>query len=342
MIVKFLEPSATFAGIGYNFDKIAAGDAELMVVVNFRALESIENPRPEDYKNYLEMFSAPNRRVLNRQLHVVISAHEETFNKHQLTGIGKKWIENMGYSNVPYLVVFHKDTSHNHIHIVSTRIGRDGRKINSGFEHIRAMRAINKIIGIDEVAKVKQDLEKALAYRFQTAAQFKNILESMGYKFENYAVIKFGRKLAEVPPGQLIFNKPGEQRREQLKAIFQKYVQVYDQQQLMDYLHSKMGIQFIFHTAEGKPGFYGYTVIDHARKNAFKGSELMKLKDLEAAGKKTGQYAIHSTPTKQVADSYTAMFPDPKLQINLAGDIDDEAIHGPRRRRKQKARSNQR
>jgi len=340
MIVKFLEPSATFNGIQYNFDKVAAGDAEVMAVVNFRALESIENPRPEDYRNYLEMFSAPNRRIRNPQLHVAISAQGTTFDKHQLSAIGKEWLKQMGYGDVPYLLFFHKDTNNNHLHIVSTRVGRDTKKINSGFEHIRAIRAMNKIIGIDEEAVLKRDIEKALAYRFQTAAQFKNILESMGYKFENNAVIKFGRKLAELPPEKIVFNKPDEQRREQLKAIFQKYVQVYNQQQLMDYLRTKMGIQFIFHTAEGKPGFYGYTIIDHARKNAFKGSEIMKLKELEAAGPKAGQSFVHSTIPKQVAGSYTAIAPDPKLHINLAGDIDDEAIHGPRRRRKQKARTN--
>ena len=340
MIVKFLEPSATFAGIGYNFDKIALGDAELMAVVNFRALESIENPRPEDYRNYLELFSAPNRRVVNPQLHVVISAKEESFDKHQLTGIGKSWMNNMGYGDVPYLIIFHKDTGNNHIHIVSTRIGRDGRKINSGFEHIRAIRAVNKIVGIDEETKVKKDLEKALSYRFQTAAQFKNILESMGYKFENQAVIKFGRKLAELPPEKIIFHKPDEQRSLQLKAILQKYAEVYNQQQLMDYLRTKMGLQFIFHTAEGKPGFYGYTDIDHARKNAFKGSELMKLKDLEAAGPKAAQVHVASAAPKPAAAGYIDTAPDPKIQINLAGDIDDEAIHGPRRRRKQKARTN--
>jgi len=340
MIVKFLEASATFEGIGYNFDKVAAGDAELMAAVNFRALDAIENPRREDYKNYLEMFSAPNRRISCPQLHVAISAQGQSFDKQQLTTIGKDWMEKMGYGDVPYLLFFHKDTNNNHLHIVSTRVGRDSKKINCGFEHIRAIRAMNKIIGIDEEAVLKRDIEKALSYRFQTAAQLKNILESMGYKFENNVVIKFGRKLTELPPEKIAFNKPDEQRREQLKAIFHKYIQVYDQQQLMDYLHSKMGIQFIFHTAEGKPGFYGYTIIDHAQRNAFKGSEILELKALEAAGPELAQFAGHSNLSKQAADSYTAMDPVPKLQINLAGDIDDEAIHGPRRRRKQKARTN--
>lgn len=338
--MKFLDPSATFNGIGYNFDKVASGDAELMAVVNFRALESIESPRPEDYRNYLEMFSAPNRRIRNPQLHVAISAQGHSFDKHQLTSIGKDWLGKMGYGDVPYLLFFHKDTNNNHLHIVSTRVGRDTKKINSGFEHIRAIRAMNKITGIDEEALIIRDMEKALSYRFQTAAQFKNILESMGYKFENNALIKFGRKLAELPPEKIVFNKPDEQRRQQLKAIFEKYVQVYDQQQLMEYFRTKMGIQFIFHTAEGKPGFYGYTIIDHARKNAFKGSEIMKLKELEAAGPKTGQPFVPSAVPKQAADSYTAIPPDLKLYINLAGDPDDEAIHGARRRRKQKARSN--
>jgi len=66
----------------------------------------------------------------------------------------------------------------------------------------------------------------------------------------------------------------------------------------------------------------------------------MKLKELEAAGPKTGQSFVPFSIAKQAADSYTATPPDLKVYINLAGDPDDEAIHGPRRRRKQKVRSN--
>jgi hypothetical protein len=48
MVVKFLKPSASFGGVDYNFNKIALGTAELMLVANYGALNGLDEIRPSD------------------------------------------------------------------------------------------------------------------------------------------------------------------------------------------------------------------------------------------------------------------------------------------------------
>jgi hypothetical protein len=311
MIVKILhakKPSSSFKGVSYNTNKIEKDKGELMKAANFGPLQGLENLRPEDYKNYLKMISATNKAVKKPQFHAVISASGKTYDKAALTEIATQWLAGMGYKEQPYLIVYHKDTRNNHVHMVSTRIDRDGKKINSGFENIRAVNNLNRILGLDEQFSVSKDIEKALTFNFSTKAQFKMILETQeytvkeaGYKLE---IIKFGKRQSEIELSLIekaIQNHTAETNRvKQLKAIFNKYAALFDTSlkpqtiplpgnylkttkgftsAFAASLKEKFGITILFH-ASGDKMPYGYSVIDHAVKAVFKGSEIMPLKDL--------------------------------------------------------------
>lgn len=284
MIVKILSSFASFDGVSYNTDKMEKGKGELMTVKNFGALQGLMNLRPEDYKNYLKMVSATNKAVKKPQFHAAISAEGRSYDKYQLTQIAEQWLEKMGYGKQPYLIVFHKDTANNHIHIVTTRINRQGKKIDSAFENIRALHNLNLVLGIDEKHSAKQDIEKALAYSFTTKAQFMMILESQGYKLTerdgNLNVIKFGKVQDEISltaiTEKLQKSTANEVRIRQIKALFYKYAPQYNTAGLTDYLKQKHGIVLLFHAKDGKPA-YGYTIIDHSGKAVYKGGEVMPL-----------------------------------------------------------------
>lgn len=292
MIVKILSSSASFNGVNYNTDKLENGKGELMKVKNFGALQGLLNLRPEDYKNYLKMVSATNKAVSKPQFHAAISAEGRSYDKHQLTEIAEQWLEKMGYCDQPYLLIFHKDTANNHIHIVSTRVNRQGKKINSGFEHNRAIHHLNQLVGIDETQKAQQDIEKALAYSFSTKAQFMMVLESQGYKLTEKEgklnVIKFGKVQGDISLNRIaekLQKEPGdEKRKKQIAAMLYKYVPQYDTIALIDYFKKEHGIVLLFHAKDGKPP-YGYSIIDHAGKKVYKGGEVLPLaKLLELTG----------------------------------------------------------
>src|SRR5690606_29651000 len=121
MIVRILKKSETFKGVRYNTSKVEKNKGELMKVQNFGALQALNLLRPQDYRNYLEAISARNSRIKYPQFHVVISAKGRSHSKEELTITAEQWLKGMGYGEQPYLLIFHKDTSNNHIHIVSTR-----------------------------------------------------------------------------------------------------------------------------------------------------------------------------------------------------------------------------
>jgi len=308
MIVRFLSSSASFHGVSYNTDKIDRGLGELMKVSGFGALQGLTELRPEDYKNALKAISALNKGVKSPQFHVAISAPGKTHDRYQLTAIAEEWLKLMGYADQPYLIVFHQDTANNHVHVVSTRITKEGKTINRDFEHIRGIKNLNKVMGLDEKQDVKAHIEKALAYRFSTIAQFKMILENQGYVLKEQdgflQVIKFGTKLADLAiaevTNRLNKERPESKRTAQIKAVLIKYAGIYDStlkpetvplpgrygkptgayiSALAEYLKEKHGLVLIFHASENKPP-YGYSLIDNAGKAVYKGSEILSLKDL--------------------------------------------------------------
>jgi hypothetical protein len=287
MIVKILSSSASFSGVRYNTNKIEAGRGELMLVKSFGAMQGISGLRPEDYRNYLKMVSATNKAVKNPQFHAAISAEGRSCDKQALTAIALQWVEKMGYGEQPFLVVFHSDTKNNHVHLVSTRIDRRGKKINSGFENIRAIHNLNQYLGIDEKHSTKQDIENALAYAVSTRAQFKMVLEEQNYRLTEkngmLNLIKFGKILGSVSLSAIneILDKICiiAHRKKQVAALLHKYAPQYNTAELSGYLKQKHGIVLMFHAKDGKRP-YGYSVIDHKGKAVYKGGEIMPLTTL--------------------------------------------------------------
>lgn len=300
MIVKFLYtagPNGHFPAVNYNTGKMDRNKGELMRAANFGPLQGLSQLRPQDYRNYLKMLSALNKGVKKPQLHVAISGHGREYDKEQLTEIAAAWLERMGYGRQPYLIVFHKDTQNHHVHVVSTRVGPDGKKISDSFEQVRAYQQLNAILGIDEKHDAQADIDQALAYRFTTKAQFLMTLESMGYshKGENgkLTLLKFGKQQGELAirevEQRLTNQLDDEGRKRQLTALFHKYALQYDtllnrhhdgyRSELSLFLKEKMGIELVFHVS-GDKSPYGYSVIDHAQKKVFKGGGIMPLREL--------------------------------------------------------------
>ncbi len=408
MIVKILNKSAAFKGVSYNTSKVENDKGELMKVQNFGALQGLDCLRPQDYINYLEAQSARSTRTKFPQFHAVISAKGRSSSKEQLTDIAEQWLKGMGYGNQPYMLIFHKDTKNNHIHMVTTRVGKDGRKIPDSYEKIRSYQVLNRVLGMDEKKVALADLENALLYTFSTRAQFMMILEAQGYALTlsatDYKISKFGKELAQIPitkvDERIADHQKDKERISQLRAIIEKYrlkvnpaiyTVTHDlpggkkktltgySSNLAEMLKIKFGVQIIFHAKDDKHP-YGYTILDHARKAVFKGGEVMSLKELidplqpsaieetnpEFFEKMNGlsqddlafdeetlneysndnpnpdeSHAINAEPS---ADQYDTGISGglPELQIDIADDIDDEAIHGRNRRKKRKSRTNTR
>ncbi|WP_184547283.1 relaxase/mobilization nuclease domain-containing protein [Mucilaginibacter sp. FT3.2] len=325
MIVKFLRPASSFKGVGYSFAKMLLDKGELMEVKNFGALAGLSNPRAEDYVNYLEAVTDKNKRIVYPQLHVTISTKGRNHSKSELTGIAEKWLEGMGYGSHPYLIIFHKDTQNNHVHLVSTRIGRDGKKVKDSYERIKGYQVLNEVMGLDENLQVQKDKNYALTYNFSSRTQFMMLLEVKGYtlnlKDGIFQIFKFGKKLDSLPvekvDERIADHQQNKKRIEQLRAIIEKYRPDFNPElfpetgklagggegkttgynsELAGMLQRDFGLQIFFHAKDGKQP-YGYTVIDHAKKAVYKGGDLMPLAEFI---KPAPEQANHTTINKPV------------------------------------------
>lgn len=335
MIIKILSSSASFSAVRYNTDKIDRGMGELMVAKNFGALDHLSVIRPQDYINYFKLLAAGNSRISKPQFHAVISADGKSASPANLSVLAEEWLKKMGYGNNPYLIVFHGDTDHHHVHLVSCRVDRNGKKISSGFERIRAVAALNALQGIDAELVCKKDINLALTYRFSTTAQFKLLLENKGYSLRavdgNLELFRYGKLLGRVDMNLINarLSAMDKKRAAQLRQIFLKYLPAYsprlvsvpvsDYRSLSPVRYSsefsafalkKLGLEIVFHSAEGKLP-YGYTIIDHASQHVLKGSEVMPLKEMLSIGVSSQSCEVKVLDrldvlhlSKQVAEDY--------------------------------------
>lgn len=379
MIVKILQKSATFKAVAYNTDKMEKGKGELLEVSGFGALEGLEEIRPQDYANYLSARSATSSNITYPQFHAVLSCKGREYDKHQLGEMAKKWLEGMGYGGQPYLLIYHNDTDNNHVHMVSTRVGPDGRKINDSYERIRAYQVLDQLMGLDHSKQATKDVQWALSYQFSTRAQFMMLLEQKGYSLkinsDNIGISKFVRQLTAVPLKD-IKNRIGENvknidRIAQLRAVIFRYRDSLDKDLvkstdtnsgrdmfssgLTTFLGEKFGLHFLFHSTGGRPP-YGYTVIDHAHKTVYKGGELMPMSELfnlpadtgrvvESAENHFKEHPTEENDTPKNASAEATVEDNTIIdgfQLDISDDVDDEAILGMKRRKKRKARTNTR
>ncbi|MCX2584311.1 relaxase/mobilization nuclease domain-containing protein [Pedobacter sp. MR22-3] len=394
MIVKILWKSKTFRAVRYNTNKVEKNKGELLKVSGFGALEGLSEIKPQDYINYLSSLAARNKRVVYPQFHAMISPKGRSLGKEELVTLAQDWLKGMGYGNQPYLLIFHKDTNNNHIHMVSSRVDREGKKISDRYERIRAYRVLNKLIGKDEKQAAEKAIQKALKYTFSTRAQFMMLLERQGYGLkvlDNYMELsKFGEKVGGVSLKSIEESiaqfSPDEERKLQLKQIFKKYRPITDaslqairenlsggekgkvtgySSTLSEKLSSSFGLEFVFHF-KGDKRPYGYSILDHSRKQVFKGGDIMSLNQFiepspvaleQVEGVDTGIYdnkfspseaMLLENPTEPIfSPLHSEMnegisISDFALDIDISDDIDDEQILGRNRRRQKKARTNTR
>jgi len=314
MILKIFTPTAKFGGVKYNTSKIDSNKGELMKVANFGPLQAFGQLRPQDYINYLTALASLNKNVELPQFHAVISAKGHNYDKTTLTAIAENWLREMGYGEQPYLIVFHKDTGNNHVHMVSSRVDRNGEKINSAFEWKRGQQMLRRVLGY----------EFAMQYRFSTRAQFFMIMESRGYPGIDPDEKKISKKNAD--------HTLDRERAAQLKAVLLEYRKL---PRFPSLLLRQRQIELIFHSSEGKKP-YGYSIIDHEAKMVFKGSEVLPLRELLLDAGDDFSYQ------KEPAEKENEVSGDNIQPVFIADDVDDQQIHGMRRRRQRKARTNTR
>ena len=291
MIATILRSSTRFNAVEYNEKKVTQGTAKLLEIKNFDLLQNTGNVSSKSLQDYLIKYSAKNDNIQKPQFHLAISCKKDEYDYDELIEFAHKYLKEMGYGEEgqPLLSYGHYDTNNHHIHIVTSRIDPQGKKIEHDNERLRSQAVINKLMGLNPQNEVKKAIQESFAYSFDTLGQFQAILESFGYESFNDAdmisikkggIVLYTIHLDEISKHFKVSNKEkSEKRRKQLKAIFLKYKKITsNKEELNRILKKKFGVDLIFIGKKDSP--YGYLVVDHKEKAVYKGGDVLSLKEL--------------------------------------------------------------
>jgi hypothetical protein len=137
MVAKIKTGRSIIGAINYNEHKVGLGKAELILAQGY-----LKDPVHLTFNDKLQRLidlTERNERTLVNTLHVSLNfAVNENLDKDVLLQIADDYMEGLGFGKQPYLVYQHHDAGHPHLHIVTTNIEPDGKRISF---HLLANRA---------------------------------------------------------------------------------------------------------------------------------------------------------------------------------------------------------
>jgi Relaxase/Mobilisation nuclease domain len=110
-----------------------------------------------------------NSKLSKPVLHINLSlAPKEKLPAHILTEIARDCATDLGFSNNQFVAILHKDTAHQHLHIVANRIGFDGRTLSDSNNYKMIAEFCRKM-------ELKHGLQQVLNPRRYLAKEYRNV-----------------------------------------------------------------------------------------------------------------------------------------------------------------------
>jgi hypothetical protein len=254
MVAKITVPNSIKRALNYNEQKMKEGVAKCIYAHNF--LKEAEQLNFYEKLNRFEGLIALNKRASTNTVHISLNfGLNENIEKDKLAEIASVYMEKIGFADQPYLVYQHLDAGHPHIHIVTTNIQKDGRRIslhNLGRnESTKARREIEiayKLIKAEEQKRQQPDEIKPLNVqrvnygKSPTKRGIVNVLDAVLSKYK-YA------SLAELNAVLKLYNLTADRGKEE-GIIFKKGGLVY---RVLDERGNKIGVPIKASSIYNKP-----------------------------------------------------------------------------------------
>lgn len=129
MVAKVISGKSIRGALNYNENKVKAGNASCIKAHKFGS-----EVKDLSFSNKLIRFqklTERNPKVKTNALHISLNFDtSEKLDIKKLNSIAHTYMERIGFGEQPYLVYQHTDAAHPHVHIVSTLIRPDGKRID--------------------------------------------------------------------------------------------------------------------------------------------------------------------------------------------------------------------
>lgn len=131
MVVRIKSPHSLQKALNYNEKKVQKGHAECIHAGNY-ILEANQLNFYQKMERMATLMALNERSKKSNTLHISLNFDPtEKLPIEKLAQIARTYMEKIGFAEQPYLVYRHDDAGHPHIHILTTSIQSDGKRIDT-------------------------------------------------------------------------------------------------------------------------------------------------------------------------------------------------------------------
>lgn len=249
MVARINSAKRLLGILNYNENKVKEGNAKCILENGF-GYDVGELTIKDKLKNF-EEYDRGNRRTRIKSVHISLNFHPgEKLSERKLQEIATEYMDRIGFGNQPYLVYQHFDVDHPHVHIVTTRITRDGSRIdmhNIGRKKSEpARKAIEQKYKLAKASISKNqynpDIRKVIYGKMPTKKSLADVVREVIKTYKFTSLPEFNAVLKQ-------FNVLADRGAEESK-IFQKGGLVY---RILDEQGKKVGVPIKASSLPGKP-----------------------------------------------------------------------------------------
>ena len=157
----------------YNENKVKAGVAECLGAGNY-PIDPDKMSVTMKLNRFLKQMEL-NENVKRNSVHISLNfdVSENHLSQEELLAVAEVYMEKIGFGKQPFLVYRHYDAGHPHIHLVTTNIEADGKRIDLHHLGIRKSEPARKAIENDFGLVVAEAEKKQENYRLQPVSASK-------------------------------------------------------------------------------------------------------------------------------------------------------------------------
>lgn len=224
MVCKVRSGKNIKGALNYNEQKVKEGVAECIGAANF-----VGEPHQMRFSDKLARFEQlieRNARAKTNCVHISLNFDvSEMLSQNKLNEIATDYMDKIGFGDQPYLVYQHNDAAHPHLHIVTTNIKEDGKRISIhnlgknqsevGRKEIEEKYGLVKA-GTAPKQRLNANLDKAVYGKSETKKTIDDIVGKVMKRYKFSSLAEFNAVLRQYNvmadrgrEGMIMFNKNG-------------------------------------------------------------------------------------------------------------------------------------
>ncbi len=197
MVVRITSPHSLQRALNYNEQKCQMEKAVCIFAGNY-LLEANQMNFHQKMERMQDLIARNERAKKSNTLHISLNFDpSEKFTEGKLTEVANAYMEKIGFGSQPYLVYQHHDAGHPHIHILTTCIQPDGKRIDTynigRNQSEKARKELEKSFGMipaqgkkaAQVAGIRPiDVQKVFYGKSETHRSVSNVLDAVFNQFK--------------------------------------------------------------------------------------------------------------------------------------------------------------